>query len=287
MCTPHFSGLTPRLPTVSLSTALDPSLTCPGNDSWDNLYTSEITNHASDPSDEGTIWFEDSAAENKAVSFLETQIAECRILGPDIGKQNCSFLDLGTGNGHFLFRLRRGEEDREDSGTDDDEEGADRESSAWKGRMLGVDYSEKSIQFARRIAEDKGFGSGSGAAEVEFRLWDLMTQDPSGSVLDGSNATGWNVVLDKGTFDAISLSKEKDHSGRRICEGYKERVVPLIKDGGILLITSCNWTEDELRAWFEGGQLEYVNTIKYKSFSFGGQKGQTISSICLRRHHST
>lgn len=150
--------------------------------------------------------------------------------------------------------------------------------------MLGVDYSEKSVEFARRIAGDKGVGPGSGRnAEVEFRWWDIMMQDPVGVVLEGENAQGWDVVLDKGTFDAISLSEGKDQNGRRICEGYKERAVPLIKDGGILLVTSCNWTEDELRAWFVGGELEYVDTIKYKSFSFGGKKGQTISSICLRR----
>jgi hypothetical protein len=180
--------------------------------------------------------------------------------------------------------LRGGEEEEEEEEEEDGEEG---QKSAWKGRMLGVDYSEKSVEFARRIADDKGFGTRSGAAEVEFRWWDIMLQDPMGVVLEGQNEKGWDVVLDKGTFDAVSLSEEKDQSGRRVCESYKERAVPLIRDGGILLVTSCNWTEDELRAWFEGGELEYVDTIKYKSFSFGGRKGQTISSICLRRHQHT
>ena len=183
-------------------------------------------------------------------------------------------LDLGTGNGHFLFRLRE-----RDSDTDkEDDEGG------WKGRMLGVDYSEKSIEFARRIAGDKGVGSGTGEREVEFRWWDVISQDPVGVVLEGKNEKGWDVVLDKGTFDAISLSEEKDENGRRICEGYKERIVPLIREEGILLVTSCNWTEEELVAWFQGGVLEYLDTIKYKSFSFGGKKGQTISSVCFRKH---
>lgn len=199
------------------------------------------------------------------VGFLSSQIAEAQILGAGTSQHNCSFLDLGTGNGHFLFRLR------------DEEE-------PWEGRMLGVDYSERSVEFAREIAAQRGLGSE--AADVEFRLWDIMKQDPNGVVLEGANEEGWDVVVDKGTFDAISLSEEKDQQGRRICEGYKERAVPLIRDGGILLVTSCNWTEEELRAWFEGGELEYVDTIKYKSFSFGGQKGQTISSICLRKHRA-
>lgn len=197
-----------------------------------------------------------------------------KVLGEGIGRGNCTFLDLGTGNGHFMFRLRKGEEEEEEEGEAEDE-------IHWGGRMLGVDYSQKSIEFARRIADEKEFGKGS--KQVEFRRWNIMTQDPAGVVLGDRNEHGWDVVLDKGTFDAISLSEEKDESGRRIFEGYKAKVVPLIREGGILLVTSCNWTEEELFAWFQGDELEYLDAIKYESFSFGGQKGQAISSVCFRK----
>jgi hypothetical protein len=149
--------------------------------------------------------------------------------------------------------------------------------------MMGVDYSQRSIEFAKRIAEDSGLGEGQ-TEQVEFEWWDLMTASPQGVVLQGQNANGWDVVLDKGTFDAISLSDETDAQGRRLCEGYKERVVPLIKEGGQLLITSCNWTEEELRGWFDGEELQFEDSVKYKSFSFGGKKGQSVSSVCFRKH---
>ena len=45
-----------------------------------------------------------------------------------------SFLDLGTGNGQMLFELR--------------DEG-------WQGEMLGVDYSEGSVELARRLLADR------------------------------------------------------------------------------------------------------------------------------------
>lgn len=151
--------------------------------------------------------------------------------------------------------------------------------------MLGVDYSERSIEFARRIAADK---KDIMESDIEFMWWDIMAQDPSSAgVLSGKQANGWDVVHDKGTFDAISLSDEKDENGGRICEQYREKVVPLIREGGLLLLTSCNWTAEELKAWFEGGALTTVGEIGYRSFSFGGKKGQTISSVCFMKKSSS
>ncbi len=190
----------------------------------------------------------------------------------EVRKEDCTFLDLGMGNGHFLGRLRCGEDG-------DGEEGE----GGWGGRMLGVDYSEKSVEFAKRIWGERL--EGEGKREIEFRWWDIMSADPEGTVLEGGQERGWDVVLDKGTFDAISLSEERDGEGRRICEGYRERVVPLVREGGVLLVTSCNWTEEELKAWFGGadGGLVFQEGIAYKTFSFGGRKGQTISSVCFRK----
>lgn len=140
--------------------------------------------------------------------------------------------------------------------------------------MVGVDYSAQSVRLAREIM------GGKGVEGVGFEEWDILSQEP-GEWL----GEGFDVVLDKGTFDAICLSQETDARGRRICEGYREKVEPLVKPGGRFLITSCNWTEEELKEWFGGeeGELEYVDKVKYPSFTFGGKTGSSVVTLCFQR----
>ncbi|CAN8096627.1 unnamed protein product [Discula destructiva] len=259
---------------------------------WDTLYTTELTNNTTNPSDRGTVWFDDSDAEAKLLDFLADQTTSpCAPASAVVPLQqpHTSFLDLGCGNGSLLFALR--------------DEG-------WAGRCLGVDYSEQSVALAQQIAQkalvkggededededeesedrEKAASSQRSAPAVEFAVWDVFASGYD-TVLGGAQAEGWDVVLDKGTFDAISLSEEKDAEGRRICEGYKGRIVRLVKRGGLFLVTSCNWTEEELAGWFgegsahvEEGDLATVGRVKYPSFSFGGVKGQTISTLCFQR----
>jgi EEF1A lysine methyltransferase 2 len=292
--------------------------------SWNALYTTELSNHASNPSDTGTVWFDDSDAEAKLLHFLAKlagfdsnsdsggeeggEDEEGQRNRDDAGirlrRESTSFLDLGCGNGSLLFALR--------------DEG-------WQGRMLGVDYSPQSISLAKQIAAQRDEDAPS-VQVVEFQEWDVLAGSYapilSSPVISSPNPTrqpiqesaygaGWDVVLDKGTFDAICLSEDLDPQGRRICEGYKARVLPLLREGGLFVVTSCNWTEEELRVWFEEkgdgevlqsedrgeaqqgvahqqqggttGGLMLVGRVEYPSFSFGGVKGQTISTLCFQK----
>ncbi|PSS03874.1 S-adenosyl-L-methionine-dependent methyltransferase [Coniella lustricola] len=265
----------PSTTNSSKPTHLDPS-ELGTKEYWDSLYTTELTNHASNPADRGTVWFDDSDAEAKLVQFLEQQTTEPY---SPLDQTTTSFLDLGCGNGNLLFTLR--------------EEG-------WMGRALGVDYSEQSIALAKQIAirtaqeeqdkdDEEQEQQRSPSNQVEFVTWDVL-QGPYDTVLSGAQANGWDVVLDKGTFDAISLSEEQRADGGRICEGYKARVVKLVRKGGLFIVTSCNWTEEELERWFgEGsnetkeGRFVLAGRVKYPSFSFGGVNGQTITTLCFQR----
>ena len=213
----------------------------------------------------------------------------CGLADDDNGaldKAATSLLDLGCGNGSLLFALR---------------------DEAWTGRALGVDYSPQSIALARQVAASKLDDDAAAAAAVEFREWDIIG-GPMDVVLEhgddkaSQRRRAWDVVLDKGTFDAISLSDELDAHGRRLCEGYRERVLALVRPGGLFLVTSCNWTEEELTSWFvrgesqrpaavaaatttgaEDGGFEVAGRVQYRTFSFGGAKGQTISTMCFKK----
>ncbi|KJK89542.1 hypothetical protein H633G_06621 [Metarhizium anisopliae BRIP 53284] len=222
---------------------------------WNTLYTRELTNHAADPSDTGTSWFDDSDAERKTTQFLDSLSAAAAL-----DRVTASVLDLGCGNGSMLFALR--------------EEG-------WTGRALGVDYSPQSVALARQVASSR-----AAAAPVEFAEWDIVGGSYA-DVLGGEQKDGWDVVLDKGTFDAVSLSDQRDQRGRRLCELYAGRIAPLVSRGGVFLVTSCNWTEEELTNWFVGKESEGGFAVagrgEYRTFSFGGVKGQTISTLCFKR----
>lgn len=206
--------------------------------SWDKAYSLELENYESNPEDTGTVWFSDNSASEKILAYLTSSS-----LALD---RDATFIDLGTGNGEMLFLLR------EDGG--------------FTGRMLGVDYSPLSVELARNVAKDRNL-----TGLTEFEVWDILgdTVGPPGH---------FNVVLDKGTFDAVSLSGQTG-----VEEKYVQKAKQLVRNGGLLLITSCNWTESELRNWFEGGPLKYYDKIEYPVFSFGGQTGQSISSICFRK----
>lgn len=141
--------------------------------------------------------------------------------------------------------------------------------------MLGIDYSPQSIALATQILSTR-------SDSISFAEWDLLN-GPLTTPLSHPPQL-FDCILDKGTFDAISLSPSLNVHGRRIVEGYKDRVLQLVRRGGYFLVTSCNWTEEELKAWFEsGGEFEMDGRVEYKTFSFGGRKGQTITTLCFRK----
>ncbi|KAL8996603.1 MAG: hypothetical protein Q9169_003942 [Polycauliona sp. 2 TL-2023] len=246
-------------------THLDPSEL--GNkDYWQTTYTADLTSNTQNATHVGTTWFTTSNASQLTLNHLLS-------LSPPLPKETTTFLDLGTGNGEMLFLLRS------DGG--------------FTGQMLGIDYSSASVELAMRVAKARGYNDNNddrSEGNIRFKEWDVLQQPTAQNGWDGEEG-GYDVVLDKGTFDAISLNEETDGFGRRVCEGYRDPVLKMVKVGGRFLVTSCNWTESELREWFEGkgddgdrrGGFEFEGRVEYPKFKFGGEEGQSVYGVCFRR----
>lgn len=209
---------------------------------WDDFYSLEKQNFAENPEDTGECWFADNDAEEKMIEFLLDNLGECNI------NSESSIIDLGTGNGHLLFSLL--------------EEG-------FKGKMLGVDYSEKSVEFANEILKTQYDGNGC----MDFSRADIFDSSWSPGTFD--------IVLDKGTLDAIALSGIEFDSGKTVIDIYPSVVEKLLGNDSIFLITSCNFTQEELIKIIETETLKKWKTIEYPIFEFGGVKGTTICSVAF------
>lgn len=189
---------------------------------------------------------------------------------PLITKQS-SFLDLGTGNGGLLFNLP--------------EEG-------FEGHLTGIDYSQQSIDLARKIAI-RNYQWDPEDGSYEFLHADFLSSEDWLTQLSPDVPPYWDVVLDKGTLDAIALSDLKyNYKGVEISgvDLYPLRVANLVgnRSGdevkpGLVVITSCNFTQDELILIMEkSSKFKYLTDIEYPKFKFGGVTGQTICTVAFQ-----
>ena len=225
-------------------------------------------------------WFEDVGAPAKVMSFLTSNqfqlfASQQSVVPPP------SVLDLACGNGSMLFHLKQ----------------------QVHGRMVGLDYSRSSIALARQLQERYSDPVDltesqpmyvvpfleAGLDQIQFEVFDIFhdTVESASWWVEG----GFDLVLDKGTFDAISLSSETitndGNNASRLCEVYPRKAIDMVRPGGFLLITSCNWTEGELVRWFTTGpligELEVFARLKYARFQFGGQEGQGVATVCFKK----
>ncbi|TFK50017.1 S-adenosyl-L-methionine-dependent methyltransferase [Heliocybe sulcata] len=213
---------------------------------WDHVYEEELANFEEN-GDEGEIWFGEESIEKMVDWALE-------YLPPT---QEPSILEVGSGNGTLLFALVQ--------------------AGYNPTKISGIDYSPDAIQLSRAIASAKEMPG------ISFHECDFLSHSGRPPHPDGPDAQ-WDVILDKGTFDAIALM-EKRPDGTMPRSEYPKRVATLLKPGGYFLITSCNFTEDELKAEFitlETG-LEFHSRIHHPTFTFGGKTGSVVSSIAVRK----
>ncbi|RCV26800.1 hypothetical protein SEVIR_5G278000v4 [Setaria viridis] len=149
--------------------------------------------------------------------------------------------------------------------------------------LTGTDYSEGAIELARNLSTRDGFTS------IKFLVDDILE-----TKLDRK----FKIITDKGTLDAIGL--HPDGRAKRI--KYWESVSNLVEPGGIVVITSCNHTKDELlqeveefsRRKFgkenmdEGAAVSqifrYIDHVgTYPTIMFGGVEGSQVCTVAFQR----
>ncbi|KAL8620414.1 hypothetical protein ACOMHN_055495 [Nucella lapillus] len=203
---------------------------------WEDAYERELKSFR-DIGDVGEIWFGEDSQE-RMVDWLDDN--------SDVKKDD-SILDLGCGNGALLLELRkRGFVD-----------------------LTGVDYVHGAIDLTREVFNQEGF------PDVHLQTGDL-TGELSSLQPEDRLCRQYRVCLDKGTYDAVSLTPDTALEGRK---AYRRNVRRLLQpEGGLFFLTACNWTRGELVDFF-ATDFKLVQELRTPSFKFGGKVGHTVTSL--------
>ncbi|XP_075989784.1 EEF1A lysine methyltransferase 2 [Anticarsia gemmatalis] len=151
-------------------------------------------------------------------------------------------IDLGCGNGYTLIELAK--------------EGFT--------NLLGIDYCEEAILLAEKVSSDHPL--------IKYKVFNI-TED------NVAQLGKFGVIHDKGTYDAIGLNPDEPKKHR---EKYIEQVTEMLDEDGMFIITSCNWTEEELIKHFSE-KMKLKRVIPTPQFKFGGKVGSLVSSVVFEK----
>lgn len=149
--------------------------------------------------------------------------------------------------------------------------------------MTGIDYSENAALLGKSLFAHHASGSG----ECKFVPVDFL--DPNHSTWFRESPK-FDLLVDKGTFDAISLkptegieSSSRTETIRGLASTFKDSLQRLFEDSDSarFVITSCNWTKEELTVLF-APEFEVVQQIDHPSFSFAGSSGQVVTTLIFK-----
>ena len=107
---------------------------------------------------------------------------------PPSAENSPFILDIGSGNGFLLFSLA--------------------EAGYKPSALCGIDYSPDATRLATLISESRS------AREISFKACEFLSEDvPSLPGMSGEHPRVWDLLLDKGTYDAIALGvKDEDEA---------------------------------------------------------------------------
>ncbi|XP_054578307.1 EEF1A lysine methyltransferase 2-like [Eptesicus fuscus] len=158
---------------------------------------------------------------------------------------DASVLDIGTGNGALLVELAK----------------------LGFSNITGIDYSPSAIQLSGSIIEKEGLSN------ITLKVEDFLNLP--------TELSDFHVCIDKGTFDAISLNPDSAVEKRK---QYVNSLSRVLKVKGFFLITSCNWTKEELLNEFQFHEgFELFEVWPTPTFSFGGRSGNSVAALVFQK----
>lgn len=156
-------------------------------------------------------------------------------------EKNQQILDVGCGNGRFLKSLFQ----------------------FGFSNLSGVDFSEASINLACSALPHC----------INLNCMNVLYDSLPHSMPE------FDLIFDKGTFDAISLNPNL--SLLEISFKYESFLMDSLKEAGLFMITSCNWTKEELLRIFS--KLKFHSEIVHRTFKFGSKQGADVTTLVFIR----
>lgn len=141
--------------------------------------------------------------------------------------------------------------------------------------LNGLDYSESAIELANTCNPD---------LPIQWHVGDFLDTN---DFIKKKFHEMFDLVIDKGTFDAMTLSGIQG-----ILEAYKSSLAACIKSNtGIFILTSCNWTRNELIQMFSSNDCNSSFIVQEEilhdtPFIFQGNSGNCVTSIVFKYVHS-
>lgn len=235
---------------------------------WDECYEKELVNWF-EHDDPGENWFGEPLT-NRIALWIKKYVQEH--LSSGVSSLPSSkfpvILDLGSGNGALLFRILERLEELENLNSYE---------------LVGADYSEAACVLANSVAQKLDHGS-----KIAFRQMDVLDEscNPSGTGTISNDQ--FDIICDKGTFDAICLNPDSSLQLADIHKKYRALIHRVLKPDGVICIASCNWTRDELIKIFSSTDgcnsrvLEIMHQIDTPKFQFGGKTGNQVTCLIFK-----
>lgn len=204
---------------------------------WEEIYKNDKRNYEESniPLEE---WFEENCGD-KIINWIEKKFEN---------KRNVPILDIGCGNGLFLYKLfERG-----------------------FVNLYGMDYSTTAIELAKEF-----FNGASIYVEV-FDIYKIEKEIPNSQL---NNI--YELLNDKGTFDIFFMNKKEKEYFKQVSFFFHKNTIFIItscnacKEEIVEVVEQFNQTSSQLK-------LFLIDEILYETFSFGGRVGQIITTLIFK-----